>query len=396
MAVIYGKRRGSFATPSSKRAKVSPVVREQMRRTFSKRTKSSRASSTRGVVYRRKSNKRGKKTYRKKRSVKRARVSKVTRNGVLGTVEYTGAITESKCAYLGHNSVPVKRCLQIVSYALVKRMAIKIGVIIEDYSDVVPTGVSTGDTFTLSWSNSNETTSTINTSVYTVGAGTKWSDVADKIYADLILVNVSEDVQWTTYTYKPSSGRPVIIFLKNSKVTFMFKSTLKYQNRTVGATGDDEIDVNNQPLIGFKYEGPGAGTQHRNGAGQTAFIADGAATLITKPAVGAPDEPPKKAQLDKVKKVNGMRIDPGQIQFSYLSSYKTMKWNKFFSTIGSSDFSRTYLNSPLGEFRFFAFEKALAQTGEGSIKIAWELNLEYGCEITPGSMPYTATILSVS
>lgn len=173
--------------------------------------------------------------------------------------------------------------------------------------------------------------------------------------------------------------------LQGSMLHFTSKAALKVQNRTIEATGDNEADdVNNVPLTGKTYEGTGGGTTHIASRIPLAIESNyGVAFLSDKTAVSSssgpwPMEPPKPAEVMNCKKSGKIRLDPGKIKTSVLTTKETMSLDRFFYYTSNEGLNpatqKPYTN--LGKWRALGFERMIAKTPGATLPDTLSLSFE--------------------
>jgi len=168
--------------------------------------------------------------------------------------------------------------------------------------------------------------------------------------------------------------------LKRCSVLLYSKSSLKMQNRTVNSSGNDEADdVDNVPLYGKVYQGPGnyflVNDNYYNPliTFQSNYLVDGydkTSDLC---------EPPPLGQMQRCRTIGKAHLDPGQIKTSVLTDTRKLNINQLNSIIGKSEATSNTL--PLGKQRSFIYEKmiqAVATTDITAIKMAYEVDLKTG------------------
>lgn len=163
--------------------------------------------------------------------------------------------------------------------------------------------------------------------------------------------------------------------LDECNVSVSVKSTLKMQNRTVNHTGEDENAVDNVPLYGKSYEGTGSGAYWINlDNDNSSFIADRANGVIKTTRPGAMKEPPKPSEFKGTQKTGKIKVEPGYIKTSSLSSYASHKLVTWFRMCIPGEFV-TKGQSHFGKYRFFCVEKILDPDHVASINCAFEHNI---------------------
>jgi len=333
---------------------------------------------------------------------KRARISA---RGVYENIERGIVYSSLHCLYVGHASAPVERLKQVLMYAFVKALAMKIGTVPVDFDDNIAFGVS-GDIWRIGIRNSNETAGgTSNIDFTHTADGVTYRAIASKWLAGFSTgVPAQTQIVFTSMEFIPVLATSLqgakVIVLAGAKVQFDCKASLKIQNRTVQAAGDDEADVNNVPVYGKSYYGRGNGTNYARyqGAAINPFVADYYGVLRKESTSTNPlMEPPEAFMFTDVKKKGKLRIEPGEIKTSNLTSSFTISLahvpKMLFDAASSADVFR---RSPLGDFRFFAIEKMIHVNGDtNNITIALEHNLMIGAQLKLGRTDYTTKVISM-
>lgn len=213
-----------------------------------------------------------------------------------------------------------------------------------------------------------------------------------------------EVVSWQNVSYFPvNTGlagnimkSPATLVLTHAKFTFYCKSTMKFQNRSVNDSLDeDRIDVvDNIPLYMVGYGGKGNGVKRRfpaaTGSANASYVGD-------QDGLIAPGEdlmePPRPEEF-KLKRMSKQVIEPGTIVTDSLTSVFTVDVNKLFSRMGfdprvtpASGDNKKF--TTLGDYKFFGFDKMIETAflnpeERALIKIAYERNRVNMGMITPG------------
>lgn len=179
-----------------------------------------------------------------------------------------------------------------------------------------------------------------------------------------------------------SFNNPGYSYLKLSEVTFhyMAKSSMKMQNRTINAVGDDEEDVDNVPLYGRSFEFKG--DTLFSGAGsvqQTTITCNQQYGYIVDASPQRAFEPVLASQYKNVKKYGKVHIDPGHIKTSVLTDQFSGNFVRLYSTYNTGN---TTSHKKVGVTRVFQVEKMINSTPAVNIQMAWEINLSYSVRAT--------------
>lgn len=339
-----------------------------------------------------------------KTKLKAKKLKKVTRKvqnkGIYKTREIGGVLsTAGEMGIVGHSTTTLNLLVEAMTLALVKTIMHKHNTSVPDVrrNMVSEYLYQENDVFQIIYSTTvNPTTlSLISHSVITSDTP---ESVANGLATQLWTLQSHSELVFhyvrfnPTMLISPNTHPQIHINLVGARFHWDIKSSLKIQNRTITAVGDDNaLDVNNAPLYGKGYSGTGSGSRF-----VTPYTNN--TTLGTPPvgnylgliALGAPilvnegiQEPPQPNMFTDCKSYGKVRIEPGAIQTSVLvhrsSSTLDKLWRDLIvsSTVGTSTTALRYRH--IGKFRFMALEKMINSTlGEPGIQIAYELNIRYG------------------
>jgi len=327
------------------------------------------------------------------RKSKRMRIS---RNGVYGTVESYDSISAVDCAYVGHSTAAVNQMKLYMFLALVKRVVVAHQGPVDDFDKLMifDHGYALGDIFNIQYRPDNEIATAGTSYTYTIGALSTLSAVALAIRDHFNTLTTNE---WTLeeIVFAPASlgsYSKVRLNLKNASVTFDIKSTLKMQNRSVDTLTDNEAqDVNNVPLNGKSYEGSGNGTQYtKSNDGSQGLWCDPVFGLIASSGGGSQREPPMGHLFKGVSRAGKVRFEPGALQTSTLTMYKTYKLSTLVKQLWVNTKSKSIIS--LGLFRFYGLEKMIGGQSVQPIEVVFEHNYFIGCEFVPGKFTYSVSL----
>lgn len=354
------------------------------------------------------------KTPYRKRGRKRA--TKFERYGVMETIERGGVVdggvndaNVGNTVAVGHMTFPQARVARLLWIAIVKHLIIKAGVsTLTSLTDAIE-GLVAGDKITVSYYASPDSGSLASYTHTAVAGDSVWSiGVALQSWAALQTNMQNAEVYQISYqAFAATSALPyTVVNLRLCKVYYKAKSTLKIQNRTISTTGGDEESVDNVPLYGKIYFGMGTGAiaMTRDNAYTTAardFIGDDTVGAIAKvPTEKWYQEPVGPEHFTNCKRFGKVHLDPGHIKTSVLNTYKVMSLSKMIRELYSIDAANlTHEHSWIGVYRFMLLEKMLntvAGSTTNSIKIGYEVNMNFGVYITVGKNTYSAPLNSVS
>jgi hypothetical protein len=333
---------------------------------------------------------------RRGRKYRKTKRNTMSRKGVTLAFECGGTCNAKRCAYVGHYTTPGKIVRKMFWRSLLKRLFEKV----YSYSPnnlLLPITLQPLDNVELRYrrnTNSGAFEVIAYQATVTPGSGVENSiDTVAAYFADdgLPINNSSKDtsLELVDLSFYPSTaqGTRCRIRLLDAVVHLYSKSTLKLQNRTINALGTEADEVDNVPIYGKSYAGSGAGATWKGDAVVTNangadFVADKNFGVILE-AVNTTgynglQEPPLPGDFSHVQKSGKVRLDPGDIKTSSLSSNNKMDLNKFYRRVANIDAASQYVKTDLGQYRFFAMEKMIDsfQTADQpSIIVAYEHNI---------------------
>lgn len=338
---------------------------------------------------------------RRRRVIRRPRYRNLMANGVQFAMEQGDVLIGERAVYLGHATCPVNVMKRQMCRALLKRLLIAMGKLNPNW-DGAPKDVLANDRVILLYLNSpNGAPIQINVAVAALSQEAIASAWLNAISAESNLIQLVEMQYRPNDT--PIGGRT--INLSTSTIEFSIVSQLKMQNRTVSVAGDNEADdVNNVPLIGKQYYGKGTGTRYIvDAAAATLLYCGNFDGLITRSALALDSlrEPPSGKLFDSVKKTTMVKLAPGVVNTSVLTTKIKMPLTKFL--VHMLDTLQDFLPAPprkhklLGDFKLFGLEKeiqALAYAPENNLCVAYEHDLKVTTAVYPGKTQYTTSYTS--
>lgn len=322
---------------------------------------------------------------------KKRTYSKFDRYGVVQTAEVGGVLDSGatgNTVIIGHSTCPGVSLHASMWRAIIKSLFIKAGLDVTNFDAAIP-GVSTNDAIRVVY-RANKEVGTTNNDYTTMTS----AEAASVYFADQFsgIADANDDTELLDIQLNPGAAGTTFLpstrlSLKGAKLALFCKSHLKVQNRSTNTVGGDEEAIDNLPLHGKAYYGPGNGTD--------SMTTD---TDIT-PSVGircennygavakAPTENWYKevlqpANLENCKKFGKIVIEPGYIKTSVLKMYKIIELDQFYKkvTIRTSGTNLSDVQT-LGNFRAMMLEKIMdTATGSAanSIKIGYEVNMMHG------------------
>lgn len=347
---------------------------------------------------------------------------------------------------VGHTSLPQRPVLLAMCRAMIKfclKPAFKItefSTLMVDPSQGTATAFRVNDG--LRWSyypnwNSNQLTF-FN---ITIVATDTFESVSRKLYSILIglaAANNINSIRWKQFEYDPDDTAVgnqyqwYVVPLNSLTVELQTKSSMKIQNRTVNVVGveDDADDVDNVPINGYLYNCKGnnflSKTQRTilkgidtsgvlgggvNTANNDVILFEGSSKSTPVYATGdaiftpgatdqntftKPAEPPKPFQIVNCKKSVKIRINPGGIKTSIVSSKTKTGFSYMLGILcgdnnGASNTEMKY-SAHTGYCNVMHLEKVLG-SNQSPVAIAAEVQLDIFCCVT--AKPTNVTTNSV-
>lgn len=321
----------------------------------------------------------------KKKKLKGASAAK----GIHGTLEHGAVLTALDAIYAGHCTAPRDVIMRIAFQAALKQLAKTMGIRIIDLDDSVTAGpyfLGTNDEFKFEYYSSAEsTTTTVITHI--VGIGNTWRQIA-QTFANIVFATPEQSQiipSYLRFTNSTSEYQPCRLELKYTYFMFDMKSSMKLQNRTINAAGENEADdVDNVPIYGKSIGGSGTGCQalFPNSSSPGQIVCDLANGTIDKTSLSNNlKEPLSGFFFPKSTKQGKVRLDPGEIRTNVLRYKKNVTLQTLFKAFAYS--GSTKVIAPFGNFVFFQLEKMIDSGSALNIILAYETNLEYNCVCVP-------------
>lgn len=340
----------------------------------------------------------GKKAGGGKKAVKRTSGKRhnILSQGVYMTTERSVVQTSDDNVFIGHVSAPVLQTTQIVAMAFTKAIFKGLGCQVRDMNDIVEAVVA-ADQLVIEYRADREPLTGVSSQIFTPN-GQTYAQLADAIAT--FMQGRTEQSEWVAVYFYPNPGTSRLPFRKwdllHTKIHINSKSTLKFQNRTVNETGDEDTnDVDNVPLSGRSYHGKGTGTEWNNGTNpRKPFFADRYGLINKDGNIEGLREPPFGQLFPRVKKQGKIAVDPGVIRTSGLRTVIDIGFNRFQRVNDVNTYAATYPAGILGEFEFFSLEKVIGGLSEQKIQVAAEHNLIIGCIVSLGKPRYTTTVFA--
>lgn len=337
--------------------------------------------------------KRGKKVKRK------SKLLDVAKKGIQSHYEITGNVAAVNTVFVGHCTHPMAHLKETLAYALLKLLSIRMDNPMQNPDAIA--GAQTSDTITLSWKADEDPGTVTQTYSYSFASPTvTWATVAANLSAYMD-TNFTSDTVLASLTYFPYTALNGAVFvvqnyvkvrLDNASFTFVTKSALKMQNRTIDVAGEDNIDdLANVPLNGKSYEGTGTGSQFTTPTGSSSpFRGDRSSGLIKVTATDQQfSEVPYDYNFPGAKRSSKVRFDPGLVKTSVLSDTTTMHYRKWFPIMFGYNVP-VYPNRNKGKFRFFALERMIGGSAN-NIVVYYEVETRVGCIVSTKKQTITTT-----
>lgn len=323
--------------------------------------------------------------------------AKILKQGAYMTTERSIDMSGDDTVYVGHANMPYQQTFDILGMAMFKAACVSLGIVVRDWNETLTdVGFASADQFVLVWRNDRETTTNSSSLGFLVSTLSNCYSMANAFAGKLkALGSNAELLELYFYPNLPTS---LLRFQKwnltNTTVMFNSKSSFKFQNRSVNETGDDQKDdVDNVPLNGKSYAGSGSGTEWNNSTKlQKPFYADDKGLIQRDGDVEGIKEPPFGQLFAKVKQLGKIRVNPGDIKTSVLTTKQSFNLNRFITLMPVSSSTLTYPVMKVGKFQFFALEKVIGGLSEQQINVASEANLLIGCIVKLGKPDYTTSL----
>jgi hypothetical protein len=346
-----------------------------------------------------------------------------------------GVGSRYEAVQVGHTSLPQRPVLLAMCRALLKfclKPAFKItefSTLLVDISQGTGSAFRVNDNFRWSYY-PNWNSNALTFFNITVTATDTFESIARKLYYEFIGLAANgniNSIRWKQFEYDPEDTAVgnqyqwYVVQLNSLTVHLQTKSSMKVQNRTVNIVGveDDADDVDNVPINGYLYNckgnnflsktqrtilkgidtsgvlGGGVNTANNDvilfegsskatpvyATGDAIFTAGGAEQqTFTKPA-----EPPKPFQIVNCKKSSKIRINPGGIKTSIVTSKTKTGFSYMLGVLcgdnnGSAQDKMKY-SAQAGYCNVMHLEKVIGSNAS-PVAIAAEVQLDIWCAVT--------------
>lgn len=335
------------------------------------------------------------------------RVRKLTPMQKLGTTavsEFRSSINSTTTVYFGHCSVARSQAFWTIARAIVKLLALRTGISVENFDAIIPGSGTPGDDWALAYKNGLDPNDSTFVYQYLTPGVYTLENVAIKFKEFMETQASKPNIVYEAASYIPVLGSwsRAQISLLDANIHIDMRSHLKFQNRTVSSSGSKSTDIiDTNPLYGRQYGGYGNGTMINVGNGPTwsGLLGSSNEGLIAADgtAVNTMKEPPPAKQLPQVRTSGSVSVAPGEIRKSSLYCKKSFKVNKLVQALGTQSnvnpSGDAYFFHNLGTFRIFALEKVMYDVGEASIDVSFEIQTTSSAYISNVDRPLTAQIV---
>lgn len=333
--------------------------------------------------------------------------------GVQFCREVLSNVTDNRCVWFGHYTMPSLEVMKYTVYALLKRLWNKAGIQFSSFNDPILGALNTGYQVGIEYRISplvglsavSYTVAVTDTTFLQVADGF-WTIFYNTFINPGVAVSVGTQTTWTKLYLNDGTENTDQLMLTNALVSVESKCSMKFQNRSINTVDDDEMtDVNNVPLIGRSYQINGNTPVARDlsavnavtGAmnpcspvnGFTSYGA-GATTALQEPV-----EPGFFA--GKIKSYK-LQVGPGQIKTSVLNENKKILFNtlvRYTNGIYRNASGGDRIYSPMGKSRLIALERSIGRLGtetEPGIQVTVEHDLKMFIGVYLESGTYTGPI----
>lgn len=324
---------------------------------------------------------------------------KYTKNGMITTQECGVVCTGTQPSvpvYVGHathgNTLLMRR---VFWRAIVRDLFTKHGIQIIDIETLSPGTSSVLLEYQIQSPNSAPITYTLAT------AGLSYNQIASNLYTTVNNAINASGAQANQYFYlneirlEAGSLIQAELDLRDVSMSFLCKSDLKIQNRTIALGADDDANstenVANQPLYGKFYSGRGNGVVMKldqAGVTQKALLCSDSTGVFAK-APGTSEfwlkEPPLPTFFVGKPKYGKVSIEPGYIKTSSLTHTVRIKQIDFWKSLvlgAPTGAASSGAIQRLGKYYLLALEKTICATAaDTSPVLGMEINQRMGCMI---------------
>lgn len=329
-------------------------------------------------------------------------------DGVSYQGEYVARAFGDKCIYVGNSTACADELIYLLVMTCMKAVLKEAGLTISSFSTARLPVIPDAALFYFNYKpNTNTAFTSLNMSYAVLPLDVSYWDIVKKL-GDIIIASfkagtVSDGIILTEFVYQSGSTVSIQrINLLDSKVNWFVKTSLKLQNRSVAAAGDDEMDVNNVPVYGKLYTGWGNGVISRSQENVVLLNGENLGVPIAYNGSGSTNfaEPPPAYEFTHCRKVAKFYLNPGSIKTGILSYKKTMKLNEMVKVL-LNYYDRTTSNLQwygLGKFQIFGIERVIAKTGgeiSPAIDITYEIDWKGWMHLIPANNKFVTAYKNV-
>lgn len=344
--------------------------------------------------------------------------NKFTQKGVCcvresgGAQENTPGVLKPQCVYIGHTTWNPADIRYMMVAATVKRLFVKAGIPVGGLDSFIPVSSTAGlvQKYKIQiWYKGEPLAAEARTEVDFDATNTSYNSIMTLVLNQIFATKTNDQTQFLklvllTFGDGTAGAKYANVLstvdLTRSKIAVQVKSSLKIQNRTINTAGNVEADdVDNVPLYGRSYEGPGNGVIFNpfraTNAGQTApniaplgtFSSNTIEPIPDNTSAGSLygyDEPPLANVFTKVSRTGKIHLDPAEIKTSVIFYRKSFYFNQLCNIFyyGSTSPTQGVYRFYNGNYRLFCLEKMLqsvATTSTNKISVHYEVDTKTGC-----------------
>lgn len=350
--------------------------------------------------YGRKSSKGSKKSssYGGKKKYSKRRGRRYTIYDAVFDYQQGGLASSAKVNCLGHSNVAVRNVRTALWAAALKKLFTKALYDLIDGTINIP--INATDEIEVQWRESEGTTGTAfnvtGAALALVGpSGLSLNGIA--LYLsnptrpyNLETVGTSNKRIFTRLIFRTTAVNALVntcvTHLQGAMFEVGVESSLKLQNRTVEAAGDEIVDVNSMPLDCVMFTGIGQGpTWRKEAVSPNNFVASSTTNLINT------DDNllvriPEKKEFERVKMQKKLIFGAGQIKINTLKSTMKMEFSKMMNSLLPGSVANDKQNYRLGKYELFMFERTMDVIGTAplNIVVAYDLTAKVKAKFIEG------------
>jgi hypothetical protein len=308
---------------------------------------------------------------------KTSRVS--ARDGYAGCTETSGGFNDRNCVTIGHITHPIYELGVSIICNLYAQLFNRIHRPVLRWSDLHGFDPTWGMSIVFTDDTSTERAF----QVYFVASETHRQAcvrILNQLITNLLLYPCNAG-SMNVFQFFTSAGTVYegAMLLRGATVTSVGKSSLKIQNRSVAAVGDDEDDVDNQPLTGRIYERYGGHIRFNDRQASVQGNSSTGRMLETASTFTYLQEPVDNWMVSGKGGFKSIRVDPGKIKTSVLTYTLKISLDKFVSELNKvaqsygTLFGNQKCGHNLGKARMMQLERVI-DAGEVDINGAYEID----------------------